>query len=218
MFSEARKNMVDGQIHTAGVTNPDLLKAFEDMPRELFVPEKLKHVAYTDVDLDLGQGRYLVEPIVYSKMLEYANLSKNDVVLDVASGCGYSSAILSRLANTVISLESNKRQRDKAERVMQSLDICNVVHVDGDIARGVADHAPYSLIVINGSVPEVSDDLLDQISCGGRLVCVLQSSSVSGGRATLFTKSSNGNISSRTLFDASVPSLKEFSVEQGFAF
>ncbi len=217
MFSNSRKNMVDGQIHTASVTNADLLQAFETVPRELFVPEKLKSVAYTDANLDLGQGRFLLEPLVYAKMLQACSPCADDVVLDVASGSGYSSVILSHLVNTVISLEKNKRQKDKCERVLQSLDVCNVVLVDGDIVSGAKDHAPYSLIVINGAVCEVPADILNQLAVGGRLVCVLAEKGDSKGSATLFRKSEGGHVSKTYLFDASVPFLPEFLCEEAFA-
>ncbi len=217
MFSEARKNMVDGQIHTAGVVNPMLLKAFETVPRELFVPEKLKNVAYTDINLDLGQGRYLIAPIAFSRMLEFAAPKADDVVLDIASGGGYSSVILSSIVNTVISLEVNKRQRDKAQRNMQAMDICNVVQVEEDIKKGAPEYAPYSLVVINGAVEEVPANIFDQLAVGGRLVTVVKELERNVGKATLFTKSDNGNISSKILFDAAVPNLDEFQKEDVFA-
>ncbi len=218
MFSEARKNMVDGQIHTAGVVNPLLLEAFETVPRELFVPEKLKYVAYTDISLDLGQGRYLLAPIAYSRMLEFVTPRADDVVLDIASGSGYSSVILSKLVNTVISLEINKRQKDKALRNMQSMDICNVVQVEGAINQGEPEHAPYSLIVINGAVEYVPDVIFDQLAVNGRLITIIKNTDLSIGKATLFTKSDNGIISSKILFDVAVPNLDEFEKEDVFAF
>ncbi|MGH1455315.1 MAG: protein-L-isoaspartate O-methyltransferase family protein [Alphaproteobacteria bacterium] len=217
MFSEARKNMVDGQIHTASVTDPNILQAFETVPREVFVPEKLKNVAYTDANLDLGQGRYLLDPIVYARMLQFCAPHSDDVALDVASGSGYSSIILSRLVKTVISLEKNKRQRDKCERVIQSLNVCNVMQVDGGITLGADEYAPYSLIVINGAVSEVPAKILNQLDVGGRLICVLKSDGCSKGTATLFSKSQSGNVSMKVLFDASVPVLAEFAGETEFA-
>jgi protein-L-isoaspartate(D-aspartate) O-methyltransferase len=218
MFSDARKNMVDGQVHTAGVSNPLILEAFGTVPRELFVPEKLKNVAYTDISLDLGQGRSLLAPIAYSKMLEFAAPQPHEVVLDVAAASGYSSVILSKLVNTVISLDKNKRQKDKAQRAMQSLDICNVVQVDGDVAQGASEYAPYSLIVINGAVEEVPQVILDQLAVNGRLITIVQTSEFSVGKATIFTKSDKGVVSSKILFDAAVPSIPEFEKAEAFSF
>lgn len=218
MFSQARKNMVDGQVHTSGVVSPLILQAFEEVPRELFVSEKLKGVAYTDISLDLGQGRSLLAPIAYSKMLEFAAPKQHEVVLDIASASGYSSVILSKLVNTVISLEKNKRQKDKALRNMQSMNICNVVHVDGEIDKGAPDHAPYSLIMINGAIAKINKSILDQLAPNGRLVTVIKDSEFSVGKATLFTKSESGVVSSKILFDVAVPNLPEFENDNSFAF
>lgn len=218
MFSDARKNMVDGQIHTAGVVNPRILDAFSTVPRESFVPEKIRNIAYTDVSLDLGQGRFLLEPIAYSRMLEFVRPQESDVVLDVGSASGYSSAILSNLVSTVISLEKNKRQKDKAVRNMQLLGACNVVQVDGEIHEGAPKHAPYSLIIINGAVEEVPECFFDQLANGGRLITVVKDVDQKVGKATLFAKSMAGEVSSRILFDAALPNLPGFEKQKEFVF
>lgn len=209
--------MVDGQIHTAGVVSPAILEAFSSIPRELFVPEKYKSIAYTDTNLDLGQGRVLLSPVVYSRMLEYAETKPCDVALDIASASGYSSVILSSLVGTVIALEKNKRQKDKAERLIQNLNICNVFQVDGEIEEGAAEHAPYSLILINGAVSHVPDPLLEQLSKDGRLIAPVISAE-SCVRVTMFRKSDNGSVSSKILFDTAVPELSEFAARPEFVF
>ncbi len=217
-FSIARINMIDGQISTSGVVNPQILESFGEVPRELFVPEKLCELAYIDESLDIGQGRFLLSPMVYSKMLQAANPCKSDVVLDVGSGSGYSSAILSPLVTTVIALENNKRQMDKATKLWTQLGACNIVLEDGDLVNGVPEQAPYSLIIINGAVSEVPNKIIDQMDVGGRLITVVRQSFSHIGRATLFIKSQNGDVSSKILFEANIPFLKCFEPSLEFAF
>ncbi len=217
-FSQARKNMVDGQIHTAGVVDPRILDAFSSLPREAFVPEKLQNVSYTDENLNIGQGRWLLEPITHARLLQEARLVSNDVVLDIAAGAGYSSAILSSIVSTVIALENNKRQTDKAQRVWEKLGMCNIVLESGDLNQGVAKHAPYSLIVINGSVPEVPNAILEQLAVGGRLVTVIAQENDTIGQAKLFYKNENNDVSSKVLFDTGIPFLNEFGKDGVFQF
>lgn len=215
-FAVARKNMIDGQIHPAGVVDEGILDAFTSVPREVFVTEKLKSVAYTDDNIDLGQGRSLIEPITLGRMVQAVNPTPDDVVLVIGAATGYVSAILSLLVSTVISQESNKRHADKAERVLGKLGYCNVVSENGDVTAGVAKHGPYNIIFINGSVEQVPDIILDQLGLGACLVAVIRCQNSTAGQATLFVKSENGNVSSRPLFDACVPFLKEFQSQPSF--
>ncbi len=217
-FSKMRENMVDCQIHTSSVVDEAVLSAFSTVPRELFVPERLQNVCYLDEDVDIGQGRYLISPMVHAKMLQDVGVNPEDVVLDIGAGYGYSSAILSMLATTVIVVENNKRQCEKAKRVWESLDLRNIVLVDNDLTKGAPDHAPYSLIIINGAVSSVPNTLLAQLGHGGRLVTVIQDPGAAFGHATLFVKDETGDVSSRVIFEASVPVLNAFSAAPAFVF
>lgn len=217
-FTQMRENMVDCQIHTNGVVNEGLLEAFSTVPRELFVPEKLQSVCYTDENIDIGQGRYLMEPMVHAKMLQQVDLRSDDVVLDIGCGYGYSSAILSSLVTTVIAVENNKRHCEKAKRLWDKFDLCNIVLVENELQGGAPDHAPYSLIVINGAVSEVPKNLLDQLDRGGRLVAVVQKTGAVQGQAMLYKKDDNGHLSSVCLFDAGLPVLAEFKAQPAFVF
>ncbi len=217
-FSQARTNMVDGQIHTAGVVDPRILQAFETIPRELFVPEKSQSIAYTDEDIEIGQGRFLLEPITHAKMIQAVQPKKSDIVLDIGIGAGYSSAILSPMVTTIIALETNKRQIDKASRLWNKIGACNIALIEGKLENGVPDQAPYSLIVINGAVSEVPETVLNQMETNGRLITIVKKPGQPIGRATLFMKSKSGTISSKPLFDAAVPFLKGFEPKPQFEF
>ncbi len=217
-FSKARINMVDGQISTAGVVNDEILESFKNTPRELFVPEKLRNVAYSDDSLDIGQGRYLLSPMIYAKMLQAVEPKEGDVVLDIASASGYSCAILSPLVTTVIALECNKRQMDKASKLWTQLGTCNIALINGKINEGVPDQAPYSLIIINGAVTKVPKEIINQMGPNSRLITVIKKDNISIGHATLFLKNINGNVSHRKVFDANIPILEEFKSEPKFKF
>lgn len=217
-YDLARKNMIDGQIHPAGVVNKDILDSFAAIPRELFVPDKLQSIAYMDQSLSLGQGRFLLEPAMYAKLLQGLAPSKDDVVLDIGTSSGYSSAILSPLVTTIIAIEKNKRQMDRSTRMWSTLELCNIALIEGDLAEGHAEDAPYSLITINGSVDRVPQSLLDQLADGGRLACFIRERGRTSGKAVIYSKDKQGRVSSKPIFDASVPYLEECMGRASFDF
>ncbi len=126
----ARRMMVDGQVRTADVTNPDLIAAMLAVPRELFVPPALAGQAYSDSDIAVGEGRALLKPMVLAKLIQAAQLDRGDHVLDVGCGTGYSSAVLSRIAGSVVALEDDAAL---ARRAREALDAAG---------RGCGRHRP----------------------------------------------------------------------------
>lgn len=217
-YQKARENMVDGQIHTAGVVSEGLLKSFSTVPREIFLPEKLRGVAYADEALAMGKGRHLLEPMVHGKLLEAARLRPEDVALDIGVGAGYSSAILSPLVTTVVALDDSKRFLDKAARLWEKLGVCNVVAIERDMTRGTPEHAPFSLIIINGAVSHIPQDLIDQLEPGGRLLTILNPARGMLGKAVLVEKTTGAHYSVTQLFDAGAPYLPGFEPQSAFVF
>ena len=135
-YAAARMNMVDSQIRTNKVTNAELIAAFESVPREAFVPERLAGVAYVDEDIALSNGRYLMEPMVLARLLQEARPGPADVVLDVGCGTGYATAILAKLAATVVALESDHDLAVKATKLLGDLGIDNAIVVEGPLPAG----------------------------------------------------------------------------------
>ncbi|MBH63244.1 MAG: protein-L-isoaspartate O-methyltransferase [Alphaproteobacteria bacterium] len=214
-FAAARETMVLSQLQPDRVSDDRVRDAMGDVPRERFVPEHLHAVAYVDEDLEIAPGRYLMEPRVFARLLQAANIDANDVVLDVGCGSGYSSAVIARLAGTVVALESDQALRDLATRNLEQLEADNVVVISGDLDQGYATKAPYDVVFINGAVGEVPANLVDQLSDGGRLITVVEDETV--GRGTLLT-SQGGQADSLTLFDAQVPYLPGFERRAEFKF
>jgi protein-L-isoaspartate(D-aspartate) O-methyltransferase len=217
-FTAARINMVDSQIHTMGVVSEPILNAFRTVPREEFVPEDQKGIAYCDEDMPVAKGRCLMEPVTHARLIQAVTPAANDTVLDVGGATGYSAAILSRLVSRVVSTESNPALLALAQENWARLGCDNVLGQSDNFAEGCADMAPYSLIFVGGSVHCVPDALLAQLAPHGRLVAVVRCKDDKIGRATMFVKTAGGTISERVLFDAAVPYLPGFEPRTEFVF
>ena len=219
-YDTARANMVENQVRPNRVTDVRVLAAMAAIPRERFVPEKFAGIAYVDEDIAVGDGRYLMEPMVLGRLLQAAAISPTDVVLDIGCATGYSTAVLARLADTVVAVESDTELAEIAIALMTELDADNTAVVTGEHVEGYAKQAPYDVIVVEGAVDEVPRALSDQLVEGGRLVAVVTGSDEGAnrvGRATLLRRE-QGALSSRVLFDAAVPPLPGFAVDRGFVF
>ncbi|CCG09538.1 protein-L-isoaspartate O-methyltransferase family protein [Pararhodospirillum photometricum] len=211
----ARVNMIKNQIQTSRVSDPLVLEALEAVPRELFVPKARRAVAYVDEDIPVGGGRSLLEPLILARMLQVAAVAPTDVVLDVGCATGYSSAVLSHMASTVVALESDPDLATKAEATLSELGRDNAVVITGPLAEGCPRQAPFNLIFINGAVPAVPVALRDQLADKGRLVAVIRQGAV--GRLTVVERH-GAAFSQRVLFDADAPLLKGFAPAPAFIF
>ncbi|MBI1778919.1 MAG: protein-L-isoaspartate O-methyltransferase [Proteobacteria bacterium] len=218
-YAAARRNMVEGQLRTNKVTDRRLLDALSEISRERFVPPAQRGVAYVDEDLPIGQGRFLMEPMVLARLVQLAAIDPGDRVLDIGPGSGYSSAVLARLAGRVVALESDPSLAEAAKRNLAELGIGNVQVVTGNLAGGYPKEAPYQAILLNGAVERVPPAIVEQLAEGGRLVGVVGPSQGAAGigRATLMQRVS-GTASSRIAFDAAVAPLPGFQAEPGFVF
>lgn len=217
-FEQARANMVDSQIHTMGVVSQAVLDAFRALPREKFVSPEKRALAYCDEDLPLGAGRWLMEPQILARMVQASDPRPEDVVMVVGAGCGYTAAIYSFLATTVIALDEAGPMIEGANALWQELGLVNIVALEGDLATGSARHSPYDLIFVNGAVAAISDTLKAQMAIGGRLVAVVRSDRRAAGCATLVVRTGEDSWSHRTLFDANIPYLPGMAPKNAFVF
>lgn len=214
-FSQARVKMVDGQVRTTDVTNIPLLSALLETPREQFVPSARRALAYIDEDVEVAPGRYLMEPSPLAKLLQLAEISPDDIVLDVGCATGYSSALLSKLAGSVIALESDPTLNAEANSNLTLLGCDNVAVVQGSLTEGYASEGPYEVIFVGGSVDHVPAALLDQLKEGGRLVVV--EGQGNAGIAKIYLRTGS-IVSPRRAFNAAIKPLPGFESVPGFRF
>lgn len=211
----ARSHMIDCQLRPNEVNDERIIDAIENVARELFVPKAKRSVAYVDEDLEIGEGRFLMEPMIFARLITAADIQASDLVLDVGCATGYSAAVIAGLADAVVALEENETLAAAAEKKLSEQDVMNVAVVKGALNAGVAKQGPYDVIVIEGAVEEIPAGLVKQLKDGGRLVCVKVEGGV--GRAHIVTME-DGVTSARNLFDANVQALPGFQVEKGFVF
>lgn len=211
----ARQNMVASQLRTNRVTDERLLEAFATVPRERFAPTGRRAVAYVDEDIEIARGRFLMEPRVLGRLLQSLAPAPNSIALVVGSGTGYSTAILAKLVETVVAVESDADLSRHANAVLSDLGIDNVAVFNMPHVGGYPAQAPYDIILIDGGVHQVPHALVDQLSEGGRLAAVRRSGPA--GQAVLVVKS-GGVASERVEFDATVPVLPGFEKPAAFVF
>jgi len=214
-YASARRNMVDGQLRTNRVTDPRVIEAFESVPRERFVPARSRGVAYIDEDLPIGEGRWLMEPMVFARLLQAAAIAPGDSVMTVGAGTGYGAAIVARMAGSVVALEEVPLLAQQAEALLQELEVANAVVVEGPLRDGHAAQAPYDVILVEGALEELPPALAEQLAEGGRLVAVTREPGGIG-RARLYRK--DGTVSGRTLFDAATPVIDSLRRPPAFVF
>ncbi|HEX4303444.1 MAG TPA: protein-L-isoaspartate O-methyltransferase [Rhizomicrobium sp.] len=214
-YATQRFNMVETQVRTNDVTDPRIHAALSAVARETFVPTARRATAYADVPLEIAQGRYLLDPRSFSKMLQLATLRPTDHVLDVACGTGYSSVVIGRLVKSVIALEQDADLVRVASDMVPASGATNVTVVQGGLTEGVKAKAPFDAIFIEGGIESVPDQLTAQLAEGGRLVAIVMHGAQ--GQAHIYVRE-KGRVGSRADFDATVPLLGGFRKVVGFVF
>jgi protein-L-isoaspartate(D-aspartate) O-methyltransferase len=169
-FQSARQAMIDSQLRARGISNPRVLDAMLRVPRHEFVPEAYGAEAYEDHPLPIGEGQTISQPYVVAIMLEMLQVSTADIVLEVGTGSGYVTALLSQLAAQVFSIERHPPLAASAKEVLARLGYTNVQVFAGDGTRGLPSVAPFDAILISAAALEVPPGLLAQLREGGRMV------------------------------------------------
>jgi protein-L-isoaspartate(D-aspartate) O-methyltransferase len=218
-FSTARQKMVDGQVRPSDVTDLRIIDAMLAVPREAFVPEGQRPLAYLDLDLDVSEGasakRFLIKPVVTAKMLQAADIRDTDNVLVAGGATGYTAALAAKLAGRVTATESDPVLAEKARDVLAQLGLGNVTVAVAPAAEGYPANAPYDVIVLHGATEVTPDRLYGQLNEGGRLVGVFATTQPP--RAMIVTRS-HGDFGYRALFDATVPVLPGLERLPAFVF
>jgi protein-L-isoaspartate(D-aspartate) O-methyltransferase len=211
----ARRLMVEGQVRTADVTDPGLQAAMLTLPRERFVPQALAELAYLDKDLPIAKDRALLKPMVLAKLIQAARVRRLDHVLDVACGTGYSSAVLGRVAESVVALEEDAELARQAQDALATTGAANVEVVVGSLTAGWPVRAPYDVIMLEGATEIAPEELGRQLKPDGRLVCVHGRSPAA--KAMIYHRI-EGRLVGRPIFDAAARVLPGFVAPPAFVF
>jgi protein-L-isoaspartate(D-aspartate) O-methyltransferase len=207
-FTAARLNMVESQVRPNGITDRRIIAAVERVPREIFVPEGRRSVAYMDEDVplepaDTSSGpRALIEVMAFARMLQHAAIKPTDKVLVVGAGTGYGAAVIAMLGRQTVALECDPGLAAAARANLEGTP--GVAVVEGDLSAGVAGEQPFDVILAEGRVEEVPQSWLDQLADGGRLVAVVGEAEMA--KACIYTRSGSA-VAVRPVFDASVAAL-----------
>jgi protein-L-isoaspartate(D-aspartate) O-methyltransferase len=216
LLADARTCMVDSQIRPNRVTDPRVLSAMRRLPRERFLPPNVLSLAYADQDVPMGNGRFLMEPMVFARLLQAASLRDNERVLVVGSGSGYGAAVLSACGCRVTALEEDPALLAIAKTVMPA-EAPDVTLVSGPLAAGWSSFAPYDLILIEGAVPEIPVALIDQVHREtGRILTAI----CAPGRITqaMIAEATAAGPGFSALFDCATPPIPCFRKVPAFAF
>ena len=218
---QQRINMVDSQVRPSDVTDRRIIKAMLEVPREAFAPGDMHALAYMDAALPVTKAsaeraaRTLLPPRTLAKMLQLAAVEPECSVLDVGCATGYSTALIGKLAGKVVGLEADPDLAERARAALNKVEAAGIKVVQGPLAAGVADEAPFDAILLNGAVPEVPQTLLDQLKDGGRLVAIVAPTGY--GRVQVWRRTGR-SFGSITAFDAAADLLPGFAHEPGFVF
>jgi len=202
-FDAARTAMVDCQVRPSDVTRYNIIDAMLNVPRENFVPAGFRDVAYSEADIEIGDGgRVVLAPRTMGKMLDAAAITSDDTVLYVGAGYGYGAALIARMAAVVVGVEPN-------------IEVGNAIIEVGPLSEGAQAHAPYDVIFVEGAVEAIPDALIHQLGEDGRVVAIVSESG--SNQARVGVKSLN-SIAWRRAFDATAPILSGFNVKKSFEF
>jgi protein-L-isoaspartate(D-aspartate) O-methyltransferase len=216
-FALARHSMVTEHLRPNGISDPRLLAAMQDVPREFFVAPAWAPLATLDRDIPVGAGRFLLEPLVLARLIEAATLGPQSCVLDIAPATGYSTVLLSALAGHVTALEEDPTLVATMHTNLSRSHVVNASIVQGPLSAGWSQGAPYDAILVNGGIENVPLAFHHQLAEGGCLVAIIlkKTAFTTVGEARRYEKH-QGALSFRPLFEAFVPELPGFTVPTPF--
>lgn len=213
-FQTARESMVDCQVRPSDVTKYPIIDALLQTPKEKFVPIEKQSIAYMGEHLTLSNNRIILDPRIFAKMLDAVSIKSEELVLDVACGTGYSTAVIAKLAQAVVALESDNKLAEFAQKALEDEGVDNAIVICGELQNGDKKHSLYDVIIIEGGVQKLSEDLKIQLKDGGRIICIFTDGAI--GQCFLGIKRGS-DITWRSEFDATAPIIKDFSETKSFS-
>ena len=212
-YQTRRKTMVDSQIRPSDVTKFPIIEAFLSVPREKFVPDGKREAAYIGENFKIGQSRVILEPRTLAKLLDALDIRNDELVLDIGPGLGYSSAVISPMAEVVIAVEDDSSMANEAEEILTEVGADNVVIQIGKLEDGAPEHGPYDVIILQGGVEKIPSSILNQLKNGGRVGAIFVEEGL--GTAKIGFKL-NDKINWRYSFNAAAPVLPGFFKQKDF--
>ena len=212
----AQRNMINSQIKTWNVFGTRVIEVFEQINRQNFVPSKYKELAYADCELDIGNNFKMNSPKLDARIIQAVDPKNTDKVLEIGTGTGFLTALLSKLCDKVYSIEINKTLYSDAQQNLRKEKISNVELVCGDGIQGYAKKSPFDVIVVSASSPSRMQILESQLADGGRMFIFLDISGITV--AKLITKYNKNNWQSEDLFETTVNPLTGLEVKPIFKF
>lgn len=168
-YGGARRRLIE-ELQQKGIRDLAVLKAFDEVPRHLFVPTGVRHRAYDDTALPIGQGQTISQPWVHARYLELLGLTGSEKVLEIGTGSGFQTALLTRLADRVFSIERIPALAELARTTLKEVGIESVIQRVGDGTLGWPEYAPFDAILVGAASPDVPQPLVDQLAVGGQLL------------------------------------------------
>lgn len=212
----ARTNMINYQLRAWHVLDDGVLDLFNTLTRDAFVPEAFRELAYSDIEIPLGHGQFMLKPKEEARMIQALAIQPSDKILEVGTGSGYTTALLANKGYHVFSAEIIPELSDQALRKLAAHNILNVSLEVCDAANGWADHANYDVIAITGSLPYLPDDFKQELTIGGRLFAFI--GAAPSMHATLITRTGETTWETTTLYETVVPPLVNAPTPTGFVF
>ncbi|MES9818030.1 MAG: protein-L-isoaspartate O-methyltransferase [Candidatus Thiodiazotropha sp.] len=174
-FEKARFNMVEQQIRPWEVLDPRVLSLMESLPREHYVPQSYRDLAYADIEVPIGQGQHMMFPRIEAKLMQALAIQPTDKVLEVGTGSGYLTACLANLAQAVVSIDFHNEFTEQAIEKLGQQGIRNITLINGDALAGPLEQGPFDAIAVTGSLPtsQQAEIFRQQLNAGGRLFVVI---------------------------------------------
>lgn len=215
-LEQARFNMIEQQIRPWDVLDQRVLDLIKEVPREQFVPERFRRLAFSDTRIPLDHGEVMMSPKVEARMLQALRVRSDDTALEIGTGSGYVTALLGKLARQVHTVDIHGSFIDQARGKIEQIGIENVTLTSGDGTKGLAGSAPYDVIAVTGSVPILDEALQRQLAVGGRLFVIVGESPVM--EARLIIKVDDNRWATECLFETDLPPLIGAPKPESFVF
>ena len=215
-ITQARSNAIDQQIRPWGGLNYIANNALRDTPREKFVPEKYKNLAFADIEIPLSDKAKMFSPKIEGRLLDALGIKKNETVLEIGTGSGYLTAVISKLCKSITSIEIDEELSTSAKARLDALDINNAQLEVGDASKGWTSNDFFDVVVVGSSVPKITGRYFHLLNVGGRIFVVEGTGSAM--HAKVITRISEHKWETQSLFETHLDTMQGVEATEGFEF